>query len=166
MFATVLRWFGRFTPRCYDSSLTCGCQRCTPEAPTQGVSTSQGAVFVSGTGTFVTQTVTGTFVPYEDHLNASQKSLRLLKEWLSEEQLAEFNESETFHVIGGDTGTKYKLHPYMSFGVYQFNQDNLVCRWCFSPAGVGAIGDIMLAQKIALERYELEALKAANVAPP
>ena len=35
-------------------------------------------------------------------------------------------------------------------------------RWCFAPEGALAIGDVMLAQKIALETFELDALAVAN----
>ena len=35
-------------------------------------------------------------------------------------------------------------------------------RWCFAPEGALATGDVMLAQKIALETFELTALAIAN----
>jgi hypothetical protein len=35
-------------------------------------------------------------------------------------------------------------------------------RWCFAPDGAFATGDVMLAQKIALETFELDALAIAN----
>jgi hypothetical protein len=35
-------------------------------------------------------------------------------------------------------------------------------RWCFAPEGTFATGDVMLAQKIALETFELDALAIAN----
>ena len=35
-------------------------------------------------------------------------------------------------------------------------------RWCFAPEGALATGDVMLAQKIALETFELNALAIAN----
>jgi len=39
---------------------------------------------------------------------------------------------------------------------------NKVCEWCFLPNGNLASGDVMLAQKIALETCESEALAVAN----
>jgi len=39
---------------------------------------------------------------------------------------------------------------------------NKVCEWCFLPEGNLAAGDVMLAQKIALETFESEALAIAN----
>jgi hypothetical protein len=35
-------------------------------------------------------------------------------------------------------------------------------RWCFVPEGVVATGDVMLAQKIALETFEADALAIAS----
>jgi hypothetical protein len=35
-------------------------------------------------------------------------------------------------------------------------------RWCFAPEGAFATADVMLAQKIALEKFELNALAIAN----
>ena len=37
-----------------------------------------------------------------------------------------------------------------------------VCAWCFYPAGGLVTGDVMLAQKLALELFETEALACAN----
>jgi hypothetical protein len=39
---------------------------------------------------------------------------------------------------------------------------NRVCEWCFLPEGKLAAGDVMLAQKIALETFEGQALAVAN----
>ena len=39
---------------------------------------------------------------------------------------------------------------------------NVVNQWCFGPQGNLAVGDVMLAQKIALETMEIEALAKAN----
>jgi hypothetical protein len=35
-------------------------------------------------------------------------------------------------------------------------------RWCFAPEGRLAVGDVLLAQKIALETMEIKALEIAN----
>ena len=37
-----------------------------------------------------------------------------------------------------------------------------VAKWCFTPKGYLVIGDVLLAQKIALETMELKALEVAN----
>jgi hypothetical protein len=39
---------------------------------------------------------------------------------------------------------------------------NVGTQWCFGPQGNLAVGDVMLAQKIALETIEVEALAKAN----
>jgi hypothetical protein len=41
-----------------------------------------------------------------------------------------------------------------------------VCVLCFVPEGHLPVGDVMLAQKLALESFEVEAIKVANMAPP
>jgi hypothetical protein len=38
----------------------------------------------------------------------------------------------------------------------------VVAQWCFAPQGNLAVGDVMLAQKIALETMERDALATAN----
>ena len=37
-----------------------------------------------------------------------------------------------------------------------------VCGWCFFPQGSLVSGDVMLAQKAALELFEADALRIAN----
>ena len=55
---------------------------------------------------------------------------------------------------------------------YQMNVEELDSRGrrrrllCFLPEGRVPVGDIMLAQKIALELFESEALKVAHHVPP
>ncbi len=47
--------------------------------------------------------------------------------------------------------------------VHQLDEkDRLVCVLCFAPAGGLVVGDVMLAQKLALELFESDTLKAAN----
>ena len=47
--------------------------------------------------------------------------------------------------------------------VEQFDtKGRLVCRLCFMPEGGLVVGDIMLAQKLALELFESQTLKVAN----
>jgi hypothetical protein len=42
------------------------------------------------------------------------------------------------------------------------SRGRVVTQWCFAPQGELAVGDVMLAQKIALETMERTALAAAN----
>jgi hypothetical protein len=47
--------------------------------------------------------------------------------------------------------------------VHQLDQDGrTMAQWCFAPAGGLAPGDVLLAQKIALEPMEREALALPN----
>jgi hypothetical protein len=47
--------------------------------------------------------------------------------------------------------------------IYELGCDGkAVAQWCFAPQGNLAIGDVLLAQKIALETMETQALSKAN----
>jgi hypothetical protein len=62
-----------------------------------------------------------------------------------------------------DTGTRYRITYRASMNVHQLDPaGRTVARWCFVPEGGLAPGDILLAQKIALETMEREALALAN----
>jgi hypothetical protein len=72
-----------------------------------------------------------------------------------------------FEVIGSDTGTRYRIRHGRMMNIDELDSaGNKVCEWCFLPAGNLAIGDVMLAQKIALETYESGALAVADSAGP
>ena len=94
---------------------------------------------------------------------AEQKSLALLRLWLSPEQVAQYNSKEHFEVIGSDTGTRYRIRHGSMINIDQLDRaGNKVCAWCFMPEGNLAAGDCMLAQKIALETFETKVLAIAN----
>jgi hypothetical protein len=40
------------------------------------------------------------------------------------------------------------------------------CELCFMPEGRFPVGDVMLAQKLALELFEAKAIKVAHMSPP
>ena len=97
---------------------------------------------------------------------AQEKSLALLRRWLSPEQAAQYNSKEQFDVIGSDTGTRYRIrHGHMTSIDQLDSAGDEVCAWRFVPEGNLAAGDCMLAQKIALERFESGALAIANHRP-
>jgi len=103
----------------------------------------------------------------ERHIQAEEKGLTLLRSWLSPEQLRQFDEKSYFEVIGSDTGTKYRIHRGHVVNVVALDAAGREARrLCFGPEGKLATGDIMLAQKIALETMEWAALVTANVHPP
>ena len=91
------------------------------------------------------------------------RALRLLKEWLSPEQLACYERFRYFDVIGSDTGTRFRIHHGTQTNIEELgSRGRLVCKWCFVPDGNLVAGDVMLAQKIALETDERGALAVAN----
>jgi len=96
-------------------------------------------------------------------LQAEQKALALFRPWLSPEQAQQYNSLKHFEVIGSDTGTRYRIRHGRMMNIDELDSaGNKVCEWCFLPEGNLAAGDVMLAQKIALETFESEALAIAN----
>jgi hypothetical protein len=94
---------------------------------------------------------------------AEQKSIALLRSWLTPEQLDQWNTREEFEVMGGDTGTRYRITCGTVMNVHQLDHTGKpFAQWCFRPLGKLAIGDVLLAQKIALENMERRALALAN----
>jgi hypothetical protein len=97
------------------------------------------------------------------YFERDRRALRLLKEWLAPEQLACYERFRYFDVIGSDTGTRFRIHHGTQTNIEELGSgDRLVCKWCFGPSGNLAPGDVMLAQKIALETNERGALAIAN----
>ena len=61
-------------------------------------------------------------------------------------------------MIGGDLGSRYRIRYANALNVDEFDDDGTrLRRWCFVPKGDLPIGDILLAQKTALELFEREA---------
>ena len=89
--------------------------------------------------------------------------LQLLVENLSPIQRDQLKLFNYFDVVGGDTGTHYRIHFDDRMNVEQFDPGGkAIRRLCFLPRGRLPVGDVMLAQKIALELFEIEALRKAN----
>ena len=88
---------------------------------------------------------------------------RLLRQWLSERQLAQFDARNFFDVIGGHTARRYRIYYANVANVEELDKvGRPIVRYCFIPKGDLVPGDVMLAQKIALETDELAALAVAN----
>jgi hypothetical protein len=69
-------------------------------------------------------------------------------------------------VIGSDTGTRYRIRNGRTLNVAQLNASGGCVRLlCFEPRGALPLGDILLAQKVALELFESEAIGVANESP-
>ena len=91
------------------------------------------------------------------------RSLRLLWEWLSPEQRAQFAENRYFEVVGSKTGKHYRIYPGVMSNVCEVDEKGRPrLGLCFGTLGELPIGDVMLAQKIALESHEKRALAVAN----
>jgi hypothetical protein len=91
------------------------------------------------------------------------RSLRLLRQWLSPVQRAQFAESGYFEVVGGDTGKRYRIYAGAEVNVCKMDKKGRPkFGLCFVPVGELPIGDVMLSQKIALESCESRALAVAR----
>ena len=94
------------------------------------------------------------------------RGITLLRKWLSPEQQAQFDAFRHFDVIGCDTGTRYRIRNGTAPNVHEIDAAGCpVMGWCFVPSGSLVAGDVMLAQKIALETNERAALAVANRFP-
>jgi hypothetical protein len=94
---------------------------------------------------------------------ARARSLRLLEENLSPNQLELFSKRRFFHVVGGTTGNLYRICYGTAMNVSQIDKTGFVIRrLCFYPQHALPEGDVLLAQKFALELFELDALTVAN----
>jgi len=92
-----------------------------------------------------------------------QRGLKLLREWLSQEQLAQYDAYRYFEVIGCQTGKRYRIYHGNCANVIELDDAALPrTGWCFVPRDPLVAGDVMLAQKIALETDERGALAVAN----
>jgi hypothetical protein len=97
---------------------------------------------------------------------AEARGRRLLRRWLSAEQRAQFDALGFFDVVGCNTGKRYRIHYGQSANIREIDEaGNPKMGWCFVPKGYLVAGDVMLAQKIALETDELAALAVANRLP-
>ena len=91
------------------------------------------------------------------------RGLRLLRSWLSPTQLEQFDSLGYFDVVGGTSGKKYRIKFGICANVLELAKDDTPkVGWCFVPDGCLVAGDVMLAQKIALEACECAALARAN----
>ena len=92
------------------------------------------------------------------------RGLRLLRDWLSPDQREQFDNSGYFEVRGCASRKRYRIyHVRCAPNVYEIDGvGHLKAGACFLPAGDLVTGDVMLAQKIALETDEHRAIAVAN----
>ena len=94
---------------------------------------------------------------------AEIRGISLLKGWLSPKQLAQYESYRYFDVIGRQSGKRYRIRHGRQMNIEQLDRNGRrVCGWCFFPQGSLVSGDVMLAQKAALELFEADALRIAN----
>jgi hypothetical protein len=83
---------------------------------------------------------------------AEEKGFALLRAWLTPEQASQWDARNEFEVIGCDTGTRYRIKQGTAMNIHQLDRTGLaVPKWCFMPEAGVVTGDVLLAQKIALE---------------
>ena len=100
---------------------------------------------------------------YRGENTCEARGLRLLRDWLSPCQREQFDAQGHFDVIGCDSGKKYRIHYGTAMNVREIDEAGGVkLGLCFAPKGSLATGDVMLAQKIALETFERRSLVVAN----
>ena len=104
---------------------------------------------------------------YRTTAAADTRATTLLREWLSPQQRAQFDAEGYFDVVGCDSGKRYRIHYGTSMNVHEINDaGHSKVGWCFVPNRRLVAGDVMLAQKIALETSENKALAVANKFSP
>lgn len=99
-------------------------------------------------------------------LRPKRRGLLLLKQNLTAAQQEQYARHGYFDVSGGFSGTRYRIYHGASMNVHTLDEnDNSVGCLCFYPEGDLVRGDVMLAQKLALEVCELDVVAVANKFP-
>jgi hypothetical protein len=92
-----------------------------------------------------------------------RRSLKLMRRWLSAAQREQFDTRGYFDVVGSHSGRRYRIRNGSSSNICELDRfERTVTRWCFVPYENLPIGDVLLAQKIALENDEQSALSVAR----
>ena len=93
---------------------------------------------------------------------AEQRAMTLLLGNLTEAQRRQFAAFRYFDVIGGESRRRYRIWHRAQQNIEELDRfGNRRCVWCVHPIGV-ALGDVLLAQKTALELFEFEAIRIAR----
>ena len=99
---------------------------------------------------------------------AKRRSLTLLLKLLNQTQRQEFREFRHFHVVGGRTGNRYRIHVGSISNIDVLHRNGTVRhRLCVQPTGDVPTYDVMAAQLLYLQDpdTELRFLRKANVHP-
>ena len=105
----------------------------------------------------------------QERNEAKKKSIELLLSFLDKKQKDSFNEYRYFYVIGGETGTKYRIRENQeclvgNIDVFNDNGMGVSHRICIHPDPQHncPIGDALLSQMLGLKFNEKEYVKKAN----
>jgi hypothetical protein len=105
--------------------------------------------------------------PLARQMEAKRRSIQLLKQNLSPTQREQYERLGHFEVIGGYSGSRYRIRHGHQMNVERLDKNGRrVGLLCFMPEGNLPVGDVMLAQKMALEFCESDAIWLANKFPP
>jgi hypothetical protein len=95
-------------------------------------------------------------------LESEERAMGLLKSWLTDGEWESLESCGYFEVVGS-AGGRFRLYAKDCFGVRKLRPGKLLDdAYCVVPDGAPALGDILLAQKIALETDEERTLQIAN----
>ena len=71
---------------------------------------------------------------YQRPSTSELRGLKLLREWLSQEQLAQYDAHKYFEVIGCHTGKRYRICHGTGANVFELDDAGLPRKgWCFVP---------------------------------
>jgi hypothetical protein len=110
-------------------------------------------------------------VPQRMHLletnrEAHKRGRHLLTQNLSPSQRDQYETRGYFEVVGGTTGKRYRIRNGRQMNVEELDKHGRRAGvLCFMPQGGLVVGDVLLAQKLALELFEPEARAVANIMP-
>jgi hypothetical protein len=103
---------------------------------------------------------------YRSFLRENSPEIRgqtLLRQWLSREEREFFDSHGYLDVVGCHTGKRYRIYYGILSNVRELNAEGKpVAGLCFVPVNTLPPGDVVLAQKIALETDERGALAVAK----
>jgi hypothetical protein len=95
--------------------------------------------------------------------DAQARGIELLRRNLTARQRLQYESRGFFEVVGGETGKRYRIHRRRQLNVEELDTTGERFQLlCFMPRGSPVLGDVMLAQKLALELFESAALEVAN----
>jgi hypothetical protein len=96
-------------------------------------------------------------------MSPEQRGVDLLLANLTPQQRRQYRRDRHFDVIGGQSGTRYRLWHCFQQNIVELDASGRRRGvWCFHPRETLVLGDVLLAQKTALELFEGEALRVAH----